>query len=313
MAPFEQQVEHTMAGNTFWSNLTQHAIPTNEHRVAHNMRQERIDAVVSSAISVRLFATHALPKTRRAKMTPDQLRRYFHKAGIYHPELDKANVKPFIDIHHGSRVALTEKLSKVHGLSRGSLGTVVGVLFDIYRMPQTASAAAKLSYDQLSYFEQAKSGIPPPYVVLVAFDDYEGKEYSIVADGIVRHFGHKVVPVAPNRHVLASYPGGYLYRDAVPLELSHAVTVHKLQGETLASLYFTKPDRPFARGLVYVACSRVTDMTGLVLTRPLCIADVRWGSYDALYREDDRLDALQSAATEQDLTDLQTVMSSVTV
>ena len=59
-----------------------------------------------------------------------------------------------------------------------------------------------------------------------------------------------------------------------PLRLAWAVTIHKSQGKTYERAIVDLGQRSFAPGQTYVALSRITDLEGLYLTRPLRPSDI---------------------------------------
>ena len=59
----------------------------------------------------------------------------------------------------------------------------------------------------------------------------------------------------------------------VPLRLGYAITVHKSQGQTYNACNFLP--QIFADGQLYVALSRVTDISRLYLSKPLTVGMVR--------------------------------------
>lgn len=59
-----------------------------------------------------------------------------------------------------------------------------------------------------------------------------------------------------------------------PLRLAWAVTIHKSQGKTYDRAIVDLGQRAFAPGQTYVALSRITELDGLYLTRPLRPSDV---------------------------------------
>ncbi|WGD37267.1 AAA family ATPase [Lysinibacter sp. HNR] len=92
---------------------------------------------------------------------------------------------------------------------------------------------------------------------------------------------HEVEPVAWERHKYTYSPlTKTLTKDVVaefiqfPLRLAWAVTIHKSQGKTYRQAIVDLGNRAFSPGQTYVALSRITDINGLYLTRPLRPADV---------------------------------------
>ncbi|HEY9498635.1 MAG TPA: AAA family ATPase [Terrimesophilobacter sp.] len=59
-----------------------------------------------------------------------------------------------------------------------------------------------------------------------------------------------------------------------PLRLAWAVTIHKSQGKTYDRAIVDLGQRSFAPGQTYVALSRITELDGLYLTRPLRPSDI---------------------------------------
>ena len=59
-----------------------------------------------------------------------------------------------------------------------------------------------------------------------------------------------------------------------PLRLAWAVTIHKSQGKTYDRAIIDLGERSFAPGQTYVALSRLSELEGLYLTRPLRPSDI---------------------------------------
>jgi len=98
-------------------------------------------------------------------------------------------------------------------------------------------------------------------LVLVQFDegDYNGES---CLDDVPR-----VVPIYAEKHRF-TFNGVEYEREMLPLKLSLADTVHSAQGSSVKEHVMVPPIGrydDFARGLIYVALSRVTKLSGLYL------------------------------------------------
>ncbi|WP_168625940.1 AAA family ATPase [Cryobacterium sp. BB307] len=92
---------------------------------------------------------------------------------------------------------------------------------------------------------------------------------------------HEVQPAVWEKYKYSYSPATkQLRRDIVaeftqfPLRLAWAVTIHKSQGKTYERAIVDLGQRSFAPGQTYVALSRITDLDGLYLTRPLRPSDI---------------------------------------
>lgn len=61
---------------------------------------------------------------------------------------------------------------------------------------------------------------------------------------------------------------------AIPLKLAFAITIHKAQGQTFDNVIIDLTDKPFAKGQLYVALSRVRNLSGLRISRKIRLSDV---------------------------------------
>ena len=121
----------------------------------------------------------------------------------------------------GMRVMLTANLDLPNGLSNGSMGTVVGIIF----------------FDLTDEMP----------VVLVAFDGYQGESCLDDIPGIY--------PVGPIERTWKS--GGQSYnREMLPLIPGFGFSIHKSQGQTLDKVVINIADKDFCPGLTYTALTR---------------------------------------------------------
>lgn len=160
----------------------------------------------------------------------------------------------YFDFAVGSRVRCTRNVATQIGIFNGATGTVIG--FGFYgAMP--SELHPKVNTLHLIVNRE----IP---VVLVRMDKYEGIP--------LYKNDPKVVPFTEISSNTTYKFMGYRYnRWQLPLALASAITTHRSQSLTAHNGAVIEPSNgaPFARGLPYVSCSRTTDISKLLLLRPL--------------------------------------------
>jgi ATP-dependent exoDNAse (exonuclease V) alpha subunit len=138
-----------------------------------------------------------------------------------------------LEIFRGAKVMLRSNINVERGLVNGAIGNIVDILWPLWRNGQV--------HDR---------DIPS---VMVDF----GK------DGV-----HRIDPKSIT--FPAMFGKGNIERRMLPLVLSWASTVHKMQGSTVDSAVIYLGPRLFAEGQAYVALSRVRSLDGLQIEELDC-------------------------------------------
>ncbi|CAK1580723.1 unnamed protein product [Parnassius mnemosyne] len=147
---------------------------------------------------------------------------------------------PSIRISVESRVMLRRNISVSEGLVNGAMGIIKKIKWPALRR------------DQLEDGEL-------PEAVYVKFDDETIGRRLKDSNGCV--------PIPPSSTTFQAVRGyGDVERRMLPLILSWAVTVHKLQGTTLERAVIDLGKKNFAKGQIYVALSRVKSLEGIALS-----------------------------------------------
>ena len=136
----------------------------------------------------------------------------------------------------GMRVMLTENIDLDAGLSNGSQGEVVGII----------------------YFTNNENEIP---TILVKFDEYKGP--GVRRGGVPE--GEEMVQVFPISAVSHTWTVNHTTckRTMLPLVAAYAMSIHKSQGQTLGKIMLNLGTREFAGGLTYTALTRVRRLADL--------------------------------------------------
>ena len=149
---------------------------------------------------------------------------------------DAGGLDPEIFLTKGAQVMLTSNLWQQMGLCNGSPGTVQDILF-----------AANTGPTDL------------PIAVLVNFPHYIGPPFMEERP--------QCIPVPPQLFEW-DFHGSRLSRLQVPLRLRYAMTIHKLQGQTLSEVVIDLGKSEKATGCTFVAASRVRSLDH-VLFQPM--------------------------------------------
>lgn len=160
------------------------------------------------------------------------------------------NTKDAIRKRHARNISsrnTSRKISITDGLVNGAMGIVKGFKWPALRRDQ-----------QLVKLDKLLEVGELPDAILVQFDDPTVGVRAQGDDGYVS--------IAP---VTATYQGnrgyGDIERRMLPVILSWAVTVHKLQGCTLTAAVIDLGKKILAKGQAYVALSRVKNLQGMAL------------------------------------------------
>jgi hypothetical protein len=204
----------------------------------------------------------------------------------------------------GAVVMLKKNLSVPLGLVNGAVGCVYGFMYDKDKAA-TSPIVYSMSAAQLQKQSKSKSYQPQIPIVLVQFaaDVYLGKSFHPSVPGIVPICATPSEISGVTDRLAKDGPETVGYtRFQLPLVLAWAVTIHKTQGRTVETLLLT-PDECFARGMMYVAVSRVTSLKGLYLLSKLTkeMFLVRQGDLNLVTDEMNRLrgDELEKKTLEE--------------
>ena len=135
---------------------------------------------------------------------------------------------PTVTLAKGSRVKLTENIFKKAGLTNGSVGTVVAIIYEEGSKPQDL-----------------------PSMVIVHFPDYIGKISYKGMDGCW--------PIIPIERDWYNDRGKKCWRRSLPLEEAYSNTIHSCQGQSLSDpvIICLSSTKEFAEGLIFTSITRV--------------------------------------------------------
>jgi hypothetical protein len=159
------------------------------------------------------------------------------------PASDFSGVASALTLFDGCVVQVRRNVCTGAGVVNGASGRVVAILFD-----ETAHESAL------------------PRAVLVDLPSYRGPRFPHLPEG----FQSTVIPLVPSK-VTSGSGSARKVRLQVPLAIDAATTVHKLQGCTMRdrTLVVQLGAKEFSAGLTYVACSRTTRLSELIIALPV--------------------------------------------
>ncbi|KAI5632228.1 PIF1-like helicase domain-containing protein [Phthorimaea operculella] len=204
-----------------------HIFPTLKQVDQFNKKMSERLALRTKIYSIKAMDTSTETKTYGQVPKPEHIPSDSNRTG---------GIINSIEIGIGSRVMLRRNLNINRGLVSGAMGVVKKLIWPALRR------------DQLEDGEL-------PNAVLIQFDD---STIDSDEDGLVR--------IEP---CLTEFDGlrgsGKIQRKMLPLILTWAVTVHKLQGCTLDRAVVDLGKSLFAKGQAYVALSRLRSLDGLFI------------------------------------------------
>ena len=143
-----------------------------------------------------------------------------------------------VTIKTNARVMLTANIDVADGLANGVLGTVAPI-------------------------PQCSERNPPPYII-IRFDQ---PTVGATSRSKSRHEDYADCVVLTPHKESFNFNNITVDRTQYPITLSWAVTIHKVQGQSLPSIVISM-QHIFTHGMAYVALSRVTNISGLHITHP---------------------------------------------
>ena len=150
---------------------------------------------------------------------------------------DAMNLEPILYLAIGARVMYVRNSWQDGKLVNGAKGTVVSIIYK----PDDAPPAL-------------------PECVIVQFDEYIGPSFLPSIPRCVA-----VTPYTCNWVKKVGSKNVQFDRTQLPLTLAFALTLYKIQGQTLPKLWWHPGDREWATGAYYVAISRVRKVSDVLV------------------------------------------------
>ena len=180
------------------------------------------------------FAEHNFNRVKEIEDQKILVKAMDEPRGVRVSEDKAGGLRKTLPIANGMKVMLTSNISVRLGLTNGTRGTVVGIIF----------------YDQTDNFPD----------VLVQFDGYRGDS---VLDDIPRVYLVSAITFRWKQGGKKSKK--YVSRTMLPLVAAYAMSIHKSQGQTLGDVILNLGSNEFAPGLTTVGLTRNDNLRRITL------------------------------------------------
>lgn len=240
-------------------NLRDGTVTVDDYRLLASrlLHRQTIEELAMFADAPRLVANHALETAINHEGLLSNTNPVCHIHAVHKPASaskkkseDAMGLEATIRLAVDAPVMLRSNMWVAAGLTNGSMGRVVGILYD----PDKAGPPAL------------------PAAVCVEFPQYRGPAWDSTRPKVVP------IPVITAKWMERSR----LYsRTQVPLTLCYATTIHKSQGWTREKVVLDIGSREFANGLTFVAVSRATSLSGIIL-HPADQRSAHWPRFQAI-------------------------------
>ena len=187
---------------------------------------------------------------------------------------DKTKPQDTLQICRGAKVMLTSNLSVALGLTNGILGSVIGVKFVDNSLPKVSEVGPEKVHYILVNFPTFKGGMQ--------LESYGGPPLPPGETYAFENFTDYGVPIfIQSKPVYSTTHERYVQEYRFPLRLGYAVTVHKVQSQTLdmVTIHLSHSEQFAASD--YVSFSRTRSFANLMINDSI-IPDERFTRKDLM-------------------------------